>query len=464
MSKTGFGRFLLRVVSVSVLAGSIAAVVLFALGQWDARAADPFLRRTATVRAVEQVGPAVVNITAERVVQAQNPFAGIIPDANFERFFRDFGPPRQQTRTIENFGSGVIFDAAGHVLTNEHVVEAANRVRVTLADGRQFNTRLIGADSKNDLAVLQIETEEKLPWVAPGRSSDLMVGEPVIAIGNPFGLSNTVTTGVISAIDRSVRNDAQNFYHGFLQTDASINPGNSGGPLLNAEGTLIGVNTMIRANAEGIGFAIPIDTARRVVAELLEHGEVVPVWLGLEFQDLDPSLREVMNLPPGMAGALVSQVRKGSPSDEAGVLRGDVIMTFEKRPLEEAREFFEMLTTVTPDQVLRLEIWRDAKTVEVQVIATEFPDERILDLVESLLGMRLQDSRRQGFLVVAVRPESAAAVRGIQRGDLLVALSGRALKDPDELRRAILGLRGQHRVMLVVERQGRRYPVTFPRG
>ena len=160
----------------------------------------------------------------------------------------------------------------------------------------------------------------------------------------------------------------------------------------------------------------------------------------------------------------MSQVRKGSPSDEAGVLRGDVIMTFEKRPLEEAREFFEMLTTVTPDQLLRLEIWRDAKTVEVQVIATEFPDERVLDLVESLLGMRLQNSRRQGFLGVAVRPESAAAVRGIQRGDLLVALSGRALNEPDELRRAILGLRGQHRVMLVVERQGRRYPVIFPRG
>jgi S1-C subfamily serine protease len=240
-----------------------------------ARADDPFLRRTATVRAVEKVGPAVVNITTERVVRRRSPFSGFGGDPLFDQFFRDFFSPRTRNQTVQSLGSGVVIDPEGRVITNEHVVARASRIRVSLADGREFEATLVGADPNNDLAVLQIDTEEELPWVAPGSSRDLLVGEPVIAIGNPFGLSNTVTTGVLSATDRSINTNGRTF-HGFLQTDASINPGNSGGPLLNAEGTLIGINTAIYQGAEGIGFAIPIDVARRVVAELIEHGEVQP--------------------------------------------------------------------------------------------------------------------------------------------------------------------------------------------
>ncbi|MED5261198.1 MAG: trypsin-like peptidase domain-containing protein, partial [Myxococcota bacterium] len=341
----------LQFLATTVVAGGAITFGLLTVPKWTAQAEDPFLRRTATVRAAERVGPAVVNITTERVVRTPNPFAAMFNNPNFERFFRDFGGPQQQTQTVQNLGSGVIFDNQGHVLTNAHVVMAASRVKATLADGREFEARLIGADPNNDLAVLQIETDERLPWIAPGTSADLMVGEPVIAIGNPFGLENTVTTGVISATDRSVRVAEGVFFHGFLQTDAAINPGNSGGPLLNAEGAPIGINTAVHGG-QGIGFAIPIDTAQRVVAELLEHGEVVPVWLGLQFQNLDPSLREVMQLPAGMSGALVSGVRGDSPAHEAGILRGDIITAFESRPLKEARRFFEMLATVTPDQSL----------------------------------------------------------------------------------------------------------------
>src|SRR5262249_33233624 len=275
------------------------------------------------VEVVQHVGPSVVNITTETEVRQASPFEGLRGDPLFQRFFQDFFDPGMP-RTAQSLGSGVLIDKDGHVLTNEHVVGGANHIKVTLSDRREFDATLVGADSNNDLAVLKIDTTEKLPWVAPGSSKDLMVGEPVIAIGNPFGLSNTVTTGVVSALDRSIRSDDRTFY-GFIQTDASINPGNSGGPLLNAEGTLIGGNTAIYQGAQGIGFAIPIDVARRVVDQLLAHGAVAPVWLGLELQDLDPRLHDAMELPRGTTGALVSGVDAGSPAARAGVRRGDLV-------------------------------------------------------------------------------------------------------------------------------------------
>jgi len=204
---------------------------------------DPFLRRTTTVRVVERSGPAVVNVTTEQRAPEGNPFRPFAGDPFFDRFFQDFFEPRVP-HAEQSLGSGVLIDAQRHVLTNEHVITGAERIRVSLADGREFGAKLIGADPNNDIAVLEVDTQEKLPWIEPGSSGDLMVGEPVIAIGNPFGLSHTVTTGVISALGRSLRTD-ERVYHGFLQTDASINPGNSGGPLLNAEGHLIGINTAV---------------------------------------------------------------------------------------------------------------------------------------------------------------------------------------------------------------------------
>ena len=270
---------------------ALAFLALLLAGVAAAAEGDPFLRRTATVRAVERVGPSVVNITTRQLVQGgqSNPFAPFGGAPGLEWFFRDFFEPRFPSRTTQSLGSGVVIDAQRHVLTNEHVVARADDILVTLADGRQLGARLVGADPNNDLAVLEIQTEEPVPWTEPGGSRDLLVGEPVIAIGNPFGLSNTVTTGVLSAVDRSLRSEDRVF-HGFLQTDASINPGNSGGPLLNAEGSLIGINTAIYNGAQGIGFAIPIDTAMRVVRELITHGEIAPVWLGFDLQDLDAPL------------------------------------------------------------------------------------------------------------------------------------------------------------------------------
>jgi len=438
------------------------AGVLTLLVAAAARPADPFLRRTTTVQVVQSAGPAVVNVTTEQAVRQQrSPFRTFSGDP-FDRFFQDFFEPRMP-RTVENLGSGVLIDADGHVLTNEHVVARATRIQVSLADGREFGATLIGADPNNDIAVLKVDTDEKLPWIAPGSSTDLMVGEPVIAIGNPFGLSHTVTTGVISAIDRSIRT-GDRVYHGFLQTDASINPGNSGGPLLNAEGKLIAINTAVYNNAQGIGFAIPIDAARRVVSELIEHGEVSPVWVGLEFQDLTPELRAALELAPELRGVLVSRVREASPAARAGVQRGDVLLKLDGQPVDSTRTFFERLTSATSGQELSLTLLRQGVERVVRTRAEEIPPAAVAALVEQILGMRLERSAQGAFAVSGVRGGSGAAQIGIQPGDRVLAINGRALADDAALRRSVAALRGENRALIVVQRGNGRYHVTIPLG
>jgi serine protease Do len=426
-----------------------------------ATADDPFLRRTATVEAVEKVGPAVVNITTERIVAQRNPFGQFHYNPMFEQFFRDFFEPRLP-QTAQSLGSGVLIDPEGHILTNDHVVARASRIRVSIGDGREFEASVIGADPNNDIAVLQAETSEALPWIAPGSSADLLVGEPVIAIGNPFGLSSTVTTGVISALNRSVRTESRVF-HGFLQTDASINPGNSGGPLLNAEGELIAINTAVYQGGQGIGFAIPIDTARRVVTELIAHGEVTPVWLGMDFQDLGPRLREALRLPPGVRGILVNRVRDKSPALRAGILRGDIVTHVDQRRVETAEGFFEMLETVTVSQDLQIGLWREGASRTVTVRAEEIPQEHVAQLVNDLLGMKLGLRSRGGsFVVREVNAGSGAARIGIRPGDLVLAINGRRLDSEDALRRSALELRGRQRALIVVQRGAGRYHVALP--
>ncbi len=439
------------------------ATLVVVLGTFPARAADPFLRRTAAVRAVEKVGPSVVGIATEEIVRTRSPFGSFFGnDPTFDRFFNDFferGQPQQRRRA--NLGSGVLIDDRGHVLTNEHVIARASRVRVVLADGRELDASIVGADPNNDLAVLRVEGEDTLPFTPPGGSSDVMVGEPVIAIGNPFGLSNTVTTGVVSATDRSLR-AGDRTYHGFLQTDAAINPGNSGGPLLNAHGDLIGINTAIYQGAEGVGFAIPIEVAKRVVDELIAHGEVVPVWLGLQFQELDARLREAMDLPERAGGALVTHVSEGGPAARGGVIRGDVVTRVDGRAVSSAREFYELLARTVQGQALALTLLRGSETRKARVVAEEIPEALVDELAGSLLGLSLEPHPRGGFTVAAVRPGSGSAQIGLQQGDVVLRINGLALADRDSLERSVLDLRGRSRAILVVRRGRGRYHVTIP--
>jgi len=451
-----------RLANGALFALGIAALAL-GIPTGEVRADDPFLRRTAAVDVVERVGPSVVNITTERITKNTSPFGQRRRlDPVFDDFFRNFFEER--SRTTQSLGSGVIFDKQGHVLTNEHVVSRADRVRVTIADGREFDTELIGADPNNDLAVLKILTDEDLPFSPPGTSSDLMVGEPVIAIGNPFGFSNSVTTGVISATNRSVNAQGNGFaFHGLLQTDALINPGNSGGPLLNAKGELIGINAAIYAGAQGIGFAIPIDVAIRVIHELLLYGEVHPVWLGLEFQDIDPPLRNVLDLPNGLGGVLVNRLHPESPSSRAGVLRGDIVSKLDGRAVKNAQQLFEMLEGMTAKQDLRLELYRDGGFREITATAEELPQSMVRNIASRMLGLGLKLSDAHStFEITRVDSGSAAEAIGLRAGDSLLGINGVALASPEDLRRAVSRLRGRTRALVVVQRGRGRYHLTLP--
>ena len=448
----------------------IAGALLFVVSALSATpcfAADPFLRRTAAVQAVEKVGPAVVNITTDRPDPRLEGFQ--VGDRAPNDFYRDFLQPRGPRPDAQMLGSGVIIDRERHVLTNAHVIAGSSRIRVTLADGREFPASLVGAAPNNDLAVLIIETNEDLPWVPTGVSNDLMVGEPVIAIGNPFGLfSNSVTTGVLSAVDRSV-NVEGDYYYGFLQTDASINPGNSGGPLLNAEGTLIGINTAIYKGAQGIGLAIPIDMAKRVIAELLEHGEIPPPWIGLEFQNLDPALRSVMQLPDGVAGALVTKVEHDSPAEVGGMKRGDLVISIDGYRIDRDRSFFEALKTSLVGQPLELEIWREGAIQKVRIVGTDLPDHIVHDLAKKFLGMTLAPEIGPGFEIAELEADYPAAFLGIRPGDTVIGINGRTLTGRDELRRAMVDLRrdyastnARNRVLLVVRRGTQQQHFALP--
>jgi serine protease Do len=381
--------------------------------------ADRESRRTPIVRAVERVAPATVNITSLQVVREASPFASS-GNPLFDEFWDRFFDPRP--RNSQSLGTGVIIDAAGHVLTNEHVLAGATQTRVTLADGREFDGEIVGLDPDNDLGVLRLMTEDPLPIAPLGDSESLMIGETVIAIGNPFGLNHTVTTGVLSATHRSIRGrrsargNARDF-HGFLQTDASINPGNSGGPLVNVDGEVIGVNTAILGNAEGIGFAIPITRARRIVEELIEHGEVAPSWLGVLLQDLTPALRGSMGIQ-APSGAVVTHVFEGSPAAEAGLRRGDVVLALEGTRVRSRRAYFEILGGLTDGGRARIEVERGGKELTFALVARAFPEDRADSIAKILLGLEVSGLRRlsRGRRAAGAGPRADAGSRCLPQG------------------------------------------------
>lgn len=301
-------------------AGTLACLALLCAATAPAAAPvpDSSPRMTPVVRAVQATAPAVVNITSTHVVERQR----ISPMEQFFGFGPGFDQPRRQKRV--SLGSGVIVDGKrGLVLTNAHVIAGGDEVMINLQDGRQFPAVVKGAEPDFDLAVLEIQGPHDLPAVPLGDSSDLMPGETVIAIGNPFGFNHTVTTGVISALGRTIRSESGVFTD-LVQTDAAINPGNSGGPLLNLEGRLVGINTAVHARGEGIGFAIPVNKARRVMDDLVGQGRVAPLWLGLAADDVDQRMAMALGLREPR-GIIVTRLYPGSPAGKAGIEPGDVI-------------------------------------------------------------------------------------------------------------------------------------------
>jgi len=402
-------------------------------------------RRTPVVQVVERVSPAVVNISAEAIVRQADPFFGGFV-------------PRQ--RRAQSLGSGLIIDAQGIVVTNAHVVEGASRIVVTTQDGRELQAELLGSDHDADLAVLKV-AGRNLPAVPVGRSSDLMIGETVIAIGNPFGLTHSVTTGVLSARGRTVPSESgERLYTDFLQTDASINPGNSGGPLVNIRGEMIGVNTAIVSGANGIGFAIPADRVRRVVDDLLRFGQLQPLWTGLRLLTVDPELARRNDLPVSR-GALVYRIYPDSPAARAGLAEGDVIVAAQGQPVTAREDISTTIYSVPAGTPLNLDVRRGDRTSQTALRPVQPPRGLGLRILEEQVGLTVAEQR--GRLVVErVARGSVAARTGLEPGDIVLGVNGRELSSVEELGAEVL--RGYDRggLPLLVQRGRYGYNLEFP--
>ncbi|MBW1713623.1 MAG: trypsin-like peptidase domain-containing protein [Deltaproteobacteria bacterium] len=424
------------------------------------------------VAAVQAAGPAVVNVSALEIVQRRSLFGDPFFDRFFNEFFDAYPGPRQETTSL---GSGVIIDGrAGHILTNHHVVARAKEVRVTLANQDEFQARVIGSDPGSDLAVLQVEAGGSLPTISLGDSDRLQIGQRVIAIGNPFGLSHTVTTGVVSALNRIFKAQGEVFF-GFIQTDAAINPGNSGGALLDLEGRLIGINTAIYAQAQGIGFAIPINKARRVVSELINYGRVRGSWLGLATQTLTPELKAHFPAPRGR-GVIVTRVEPGSPADKAGLKKDDVILKVGSLPVASQEGFERVRADYPPGSRMKLILFRDGRTVSATLTPAVIPHQRMADVVLSRLGFAVKDLDArlaarwrippgQGVQVSRVRQGSPAADIGLRPGDVLLEMDQQPVNSPAEFLGLASRLGLSRPFKILVQRRTSRYLVTLrPEG
>lgn len=416
-------------------------------------------RRTPVVEAVEKTSAAVVNISTEQIIEA--PFGGLrgfSGDPFFDQFFRDFFEyqPRRRLRQ-SSLGSGVIVRPNGYILTNEHVIVRASKITVTLSDDRSFDATLVGADSDSDLALLRVNAGGPLPYISLDTAETPMIGETAIAIGNPFGLSHTVTVGVVSALNRSIKTDERTYYD-FIQTDASINPGNSGGPLLNLDGKLIGINTAIYSKAEGIGFAIPAARARRIVNDLLAFGEVHTPWVGVLVQEITPQIAAYFGLRQ-RGGVLVSEVENDSPAEQAGVERGDIVAAVGEHTIASADSYLQRIRDYREGEEIPLTIIRDGRTRRIAVKSASFPTERADRIAWQRIGIAVNGSGR-GLVIARVRAQSPAAAIGVRPGDRLVGLAGTPVKSVGEFRRKLAQVRGQDRVLLSIARGARIYHVV----
>lgn len=439
-----------RVMMVAVFAGLACGM---ALG--DTTLAP---RRNAVVRAVEKVSPAVVNISTEVIVR--NPYAQA---PNLLEWFFGGGRRRPRHYYVENsLGSGVIVDPKGYVLTNNHVIAAASRITVTFVDGKQVEADLVGSDQTSDLAVLKLKGDGPWPSVPMGTSSDLMVGETAIAIGNPFGLQSTVTTGVISATGRTLAGPNEDAipFADFIQTDAAINPGNSGGALLNVLGELIGINTQIVAKGQNLGFAIPIDRARKVVHELRDYGYLRPAWTGLVVEDMDPQQAEYYGLKP-RDGVLVVKIFRDSPAVQGGFRLGDVIVKVGSHKIGNIADWDTAIAQVEYGARVNVRIVRKGEEVVHPLRVEVFPSDRSRQFAWDLLGISVAD---RGKLVVIdrVRQGSKAEEIGLIPGLVVRTLGNQEIHDAKEFYGAIPQVIYRRSANLLVAARRGLYRVTIP--
>ena len=434
----------------------------------------------AFVEVAKKVQPSVVNVTTEKTI-TMKPWDRFGEDffkgSPFEDFFRGFGfSPREKGKEYRqkqrSGGSGVIVDKEGYILTNNHVVEGAEKIKIRLNDGREFTATVKGQDSRTDLAVLHIKAKD-LPVATLGDSDKLEVGEWAIAIGSPFGLEHTVTVGVISAKGRSGLGTGT--YEDFIQTDASINPGNSGGPLTNIDGEVIGINAMIIQPGTGIGFAIPVNMAKQILNDLIKQGKVVRPWLGISVQDLTPEMIEHFKVKE-KEGVLVGQVYPGTGAEKGGLTSGDIIRSVDDKATKNVNELVKEIQKKKVGQKVKLNILRDGKEMTIEVVTTAMPDKPEMSQEkesEEKLGARVQELTPQlaaryrisgikyGAVVLSVEEGSLAEEIGLQEGDVILEINRKKIETIKDFEKAVKDANLEKGILFHLHRKGSSFYLTF---
>jgi serine protease Do len=427
--------------------------------------AAPAVPQPNWVELTRALKPAVVNISTKRVENGttKSPFGN---DDPFQQFFKQFGQP--QRRTVRSMGSGFVINPAGYIVTNNHVVDGASEISVKIDDGREMPGKVVGRDPRTDLALLKVEATG-LPVIPLGDSSELRVGEPVMAIGNPFGLERTVTTGIVSATGRVI---GQGPYDDFIQTDASINPGNSGGPLINSRGQAIGINAAIfsqNGGSVGIGFAIPINQAKSVVTQLAATGKVTRGWLGVMIQPLTPELAKGFKVPAD-GGALVASVQDNSPAARAGIKAGDVITEYDGHKLARTADLSKLVAATAVGREVPLTIVREGQTMTLQAQVAQMAeaDQPMVaqgDEGKEPLGLAVETvtpevSRElglgdaHGVVVRGVRDSSPAEKAGIRPGDVITEIDHQRVANAADMKRVLAKHAKGAPVVVLLHRDG----------
>jgi serine protease Do len=412
----------------------------------------------------KKLGPSVVNVSTTVVRKAAQEAPEFGDDQMGQFFQRFFGAPVPRgPQRQSGLGSGFIIDKNGTILTNYHVVDGAQKIVVTLEDGKNYDAKVLGKDQKTDIAVIKIDAGRDLPAVSLGDSDRLEVGEWVMAIGNPFGLDHTVTSGIVSAKGRQI---GAGPYDNFIQTDASINPGNSGGPLINLRGEVVGINTAIFSQSGGnigIGFAIPANSVKDLLPQLENKGRIVRGFIGTSVQKLTPEIADTMGLKDAR-GALVAEVTKGGPSERAGLKAGDVIVEFDRKAIKDSADLPQQVARVAPGTTVPVKILRDGKELSLTLTVGEMKDTEIAaSTQEGDLGLTVQPvtpqlaeslglERAQGLVITAVTPGSAADEAGLRSGDLITEINGRPVKTLADYSREMARSEKAKSVLFLVKR------------
>ncbi len=434
---------------------------------------------TAFSDVVKSVGPAVVNISTTKTVRRDiSPFSH--PFDPFEDFFDSFRLPRKYKE--RSLGSGVIVSSDGYIITNYHVVEKADEIKVTLYDKQDYKGKIIGSDPKTDIAIIKIPAKS-LPAVKWGDSDSLQVGEFVLAFGNPYGFSHTVTMGIVSAVGRANVGIAD--YEDFIQTDAAINPGNSGGPLVNIRGELIGINTAIFSRTggyQGIGFAVPSNMAESVMKQLVKEGKVTRGWLGVTIQSITPDLAKEFGLKNGK-GAVVSEIMKGGPAEKAGLKRGDIILEVNGKTINDAESLRNAVAQSEVGSHIKIKIVREGQPLSLTAKVSELPkdmpeasmekreketDEEnvfagftVIALTEEIAKQLGLSRYEKGVVIIRVEPDSAAEEAGLKKGDVIHEINKKTITNLRDFNNIVSHIKEGDSILLYINRGERKFYLTL---